>query len=242
MEHSFYTGQGRPSSSLRRRPARVFPPLRMSPALDPLSIRFATHARISKSDVLDLGCGTGIATVAALARGAHVMAIDPDAVALRELLARVPKQQYPRLQVRVGSLPELNFKLAHFSAVHVSRVLHVLDGDGLRQSFASFFRWLYPEGKLYISAFSPVGSFWRPFEAEYLRRLELGDPWPGFIECASDYFPHWDDGDSPVHLLEGRVLRRELEAAGFVIEEMNCARLAWDPEQACCEVIAHCGP
>ena len=216
--------------------------MRMSPALDPLSIRFAAHARVSKSSVLDLGCGTGIATVAALARGAHVVAIDSDEEALRELLVRIPKAQYPRLQVRVGCLPDLNFKYAHFSAVHVSRVLHVLDGDGLRHAFANFFRWLYPEGKLYISALSPVGPYWNPFQAEYSRRLERQDEWPGYIESVSDYFPEWSDDDGPVHLLDGRVLRRELSAAGFVVEEINCELLAWDPDQACCEVIAHCGP
>jgi SAM-dependent methyltransferase len=214
----------------------------MSPALDPLSIRFAAHARASKSAVLDVGCGTGIATLAALARGAHVIAIDPDQDALRELLARTPTVQYPRLQVRAARLPDLNFKFAHFSAVHVSRVLHVLDGEALRRAFANFFRWLYPEGKLYISTLSPVGAFWSPFHAEYQQRVTAGDPWPGYIESIGDYFPEWSDACEPVHLLDGRVLRRELEAAGFILEEAHSERLAWDLDQACCEVIARCGP
>jgi len=242
MGHTSYMAQGRPSFSSRRLPMRVFPPVRMSPALDPLSIRFAAHARVSKSDVLDVGCGSGIATIAALARGAHVMAIDPDEDSLRELLSRVPPVQYPRLKMRVSRLPELNFKFAHFSAVHASRVLHVLDGEGIRHTFANFFRWLYPEGKLYISTLSPAGPFWQPFEAEYSRRVKARDPWPGYIDCVPEFFPEWADETDAVHLLDGRVLRRELEAAGFVVEALNCERLAWDPDQACVEVIARCGP
>ena len=242
MSHTYLIQQGRVSAPQSRLPSQVFPSLRMSPALDPLSIRFASGARASKSTVLDIGCGMGIATVAALARGAHVMAVDPDEEMLRELIARTPPVQFPRLKVRVARLPELNFKFAHFSAVHVSRVLQFLDGPALRRSFGNFFRWLYPEGRLYISALSPVGPFWRPLHPEYSQRALAREPWPGYFESAADYFPDWSDEAAAVHLLDERVLRRELEAAGFVIEEMICEQLAWDPTQACCDVIAHCGP
>ncbi len=114
---------------------------------------------MSQSSVLDLGCGTGIATVAALARGAHVVAIDPDEEALRELLVRTPKAQYPRLQVRVGRLPDLNFKHAHFSAVHVSRCCTFSTATGC-VARSRIFPMVVPGGQALSSALSPVGPYW----------------------------------------------------------------------------------
>src|SRR5690242_14846916 len=56
---------------------------RVSPALDEISLKFAIYSRSTKGTVADVGCGEGIASVAALLRGAHVHAIDPDPEALK---------------------------------------------------------------------------------------------------------------------------------------------------------------
>jgi ubiquinone/menaquinone biosynthesis C-methylase UbiE len=116
-----------------------------------LSLKFAIHTRTSRIDSLDVGCGDGVATAAAIARGGHVMAVDPNVKALRQLVARIPHEQLPRLKLRVSSLPALDFKFARFSAVHASRVLHLLEPDVAQSSLKKFFRWLYPTGKLFIS-------------------------------------------------------------------------------------------
>jgi hypothetical protein len=94
----------------------------MSPALDDLSMQFALFARTAPGDVLDMGCGDGIATAPALARGARIYAEDCDQAVLHHPLARVPPVHAPRLRVRIGTLPGANFKYPRFSAVHVSRV------------------------------------------------------------------------------------------------------------------------
>jgi SAM-dependent methyltransferase len=137
-------------------PAAALAPDQMSPSLDDLSIRFAAFTRTAKCDALDIGCGDGIATAAALTRGGHVMAVDPDQGALHQLLARVPPEQYRRLKVRIGRLPGLDFKFARFSAIHAARVLHLLEPEARQQSLRKFFRWLYPSGKLFIS--TPISS------------------------------------------------------------------------------------
>jgi SAM-dependent methyltransferase len=154
----------------------------MSPALDQLSLKFAIHTRTARNDALDIGCGNGVATAAALARGGHVMAIDPDIEALRQLVARIPREQLPRLEVRVARLPELDFKFARFSAVHASRVLHLLDPAVAHSSLNKFFRWLYPTGKLFISI---------PARDETELRLQLESA--GFIvETLNCYALPWD--------------------------------------------------
>ena len=219
-------------------PFGAFPTEQMSPALDELSLKFAIYSRSARFDALDVGCGDGLASAAALARGGHVMAVDPDHAALHTLLARVPPEQYRRLKVRVGALPELDFKFGRFSAVHVARVLHLLEPGGLQQSLRKFFRWLYPEGRLFISALSPSGAYWEPLHDEYTRRSVARDPWPGYFEDVSELMPGWHGGASAVHLLEEHVLLRELEAAGFIIEEISSYSLPWDGEQRCCAAVA----
>ena len=210
----------------------------MSPALDDLSLRFAMHAGQTNGTCLDVGCGTGLATAAALARGGHVVAVDPDSAACRELLARVPVEQYARLTVRTSSLPALDFMAPQFSAVHAARVLHNLGGLDIRASVAKFFRWLYPHGRLYVSALTPLGSFWKRFQPEYARRVRLGSEWPGYM---SDAARLQATGTRKVcHLLDENVLRRELCDAGFVIEHLSRYSLPWEPTQICCGVVARC--
>ena len=212
----------------------------MSPALDDLSLRFAVYTRNARFGALDIGCGDGRATAAALDRGGHVLAIDPDRAALHQLLARVPPEQCRRLQVRVGALPELDFKFARFSAVHAARVLHLLPPPALQQSLSKFFRWLYPAGRLFVSTLAPGGAHWDFAARELARRRMAQEQWPGYIEDLRRLLPGWRAAIRSVHLLDEPVLRRELEVAGFVVEYVNHYSLPWDSEQPCCAIIARC--
>jgi SAM-dependent methyltransferase len=223
-------------------PTYGLPIERMSPALDPLSLKFAIHLRNCKRDGLDVGCGEGIATIAALARGGHVLAVDRDPGVLHRLLARVPSEQYRRLKVREAALPDVDFKFGHFAAVHASRVLHFLSPHEIQSSLRKFFRWLYPDGKLFISVLNPRGTFWRALRADYSRRMMLGELWPGYIEALAPAMPEWRGAEMPVHLLDESVLSRELAASGFVVEELSSYTLPWDADQLCTAVVAHCGP
>lgn len=200
----------------------------MSPRLDELSLKFAIFASRCERPSLDIGCGDGVATAALLERGARVVAVDPDEEATQRLLARVPHEQHPRVSVRTAQLPAVDFMVTPFAAVHVSRVLQELDGLAIRCSFRKFFRWLYPDGKLFLSAFTPHGFAWRRLRAEFIRRHTAGAPWPGYFGTRGQ----------AVHLLDERTLRRELEDAGFQIEEAGCYTLPWDSNQVCCGVVA----
>jgi ubiquinone/menaquinone biosynthesis C-methylase UbiE len=222
-------------------PAQALAIERMSPALDALSLKFAIHLRSARLEGLDVGCGEGVATIAALARGARVVAVDPDPSALHRLLARVPSEQYRRVKIREAALPELDFKFARFSAVHASRVLHLLAPEDLQRVLRKFFRWLYPNGKLFVSVFNPLGTYWRSLRADYSRRIMLGEPWPGYIECLGAAMPECSGAATGVHLLDENVLSRELQAAGFVVEELSSYLLPWDTEQLCTGAVAHCG-
>jgi len=226
---------------------RAVAPLRapteqMSPSLDDLSIRFAAFTRNAKGCALDLGCGDGIATAAALVRGGHVLAVDPDEGALHRLLARVPSERYRRLKVQTGSLPQLDFKASRFSALHAARVLHLVEPEVFRQSLRKFFRWLYPSGVLFLSTLTTGGPYWSFAERDIARRKMVQDPWPGYIADLHRFRPAWSGECTSIHLIDEPILRRELSAAGFEIEHLSSYALAWDPDQMCCAVVARCGP
>jgi hypothetical protein len=140
----------------------------------------------------------------------------------------------------VGDLPELDFKSVPFSAVHAARVLHFLDGAAIRRTLRKFYRWLYPDGKLFLSALTPNGAAWKPVQAECRRRRAAQLEWPGYIEDLSRFYLPRVDSTIAVHLLDERILRREVKAAGFAIVEASCYPLPWDPAQLCCAIVATC--
>lgn len=94
--------------------------------------------------LLDLGCGTGVVSEAALALGAEVTAVDDD-LDMLEFTAR----RLPHAQVRLASLPELPYPEATFDAVAGNFVInHVND---LPAALAELHRVLRPGGTLALS-------------------------------------------------------------------------------------------
>ena len=200
--------------------------LGLSPSLDPLTHRFAVWAGRQGGTCADIGCGGGIATAAALVRGARVVAIDPDTSNIAPLLAQIPVQLRARVNVLGGRLPTLHFDPASLTAIHAARVLHLLEGSEIRQSFQHFRDWLRQDGKLFISVLTPDGSHWARFHQEYARLCENNEVWPG---AADSFRPH---------LLDQHILQRELTRAGFSVAELLEFPLAWDATQVCCGIVA----
>ncbi|YCK36780.1 class I SAM-dependent methyltransferase [Actinomadura sp. ATCC 39365] len=94
--------------------------------------------------VLDVGCGTGVVTAAALAAGAQVTAVDADP-AMLELVAR----RHPAATVRRATLPVLPFEDASFDAVAGNFVVnHVAD---VPATLAELHRVLRPGGAVALT-------------------------------------------------------------------------------------------
>jgi SAM-dependent methyltransferase len=210
----------------------------MSPRLDRLSLRFAMYAGLERCRALDVGCGTGVATLAALIRGAHVVAVDPMKAAVEKLLSGVPNCHYANLSVRVAAMPGLHLADASLGAIHASRLFHLLSPAALRTSLLQFFRWLQPGGRVFISALTPAGGCWESLQPEYARRSAAGQTWPGYFrELRQAGGPSGSEERATLHLLDETVLRRELTAAAFEVEESFSYSLSWAPDQICCAVV-----
>ena len=88
----------------------------MTSALDPYSLAFTTFAPAAPGPALDIGAAYGIATLAALAGGARVIANDIDARHLDILSSRAPQEFRSRLvlappcQSAVGNLCACGFR------------------------------------------------------------------------------------------------------------------------------------
>lgn len=188
--------------------------------LIPYSSDFAEYAGRCGGEVLDLGCAYGVASIAALERGARVVALDMERKHLDILGERVNDEARERLTLRQGVLPDVDFADGRFTAVHASRVMHFLSPEDVRLTLRKMFRWLAPGGKVFLSTDSPYFGYWASKAAEYEERSRAGDPWPGYIPDVAAHFDpaHVVGGPSLINVLDPEVFRRECEAAGFVVE------------------------
>lgn len=219
--------------------AEPFDALRMSTALDSLSVKFAIHARAVASETLDIGCGDGLATAAVIERGGRVVAVDPEASLVARVRERIPAERHPRLTTEIGSLPGIDFGDGRFAAIHVAHVFQLLSGWEIMRSLEKMRRWLRPCGKLFVSALEPAGPRWQSVVDQVESREASGVRWPGFIADVRQFLPAGTQvAPAFIHLLDAQVLRRELTSAGFRVEDVSRYVLPWDAEQSCCAVVA----
>jgi SAM-dependent methyltransferase len=218
------------NSPTRERPGTVYgglvPTLNqrgfMSEKPDYYSGRFADYAGTRRDQVLDIGCAYGVATRAALERGAWVTACDMEKGHLDILEEETPVELRQRLRTVVGCLPDMDFPNESFGAILCARVLHFLLAAQIRSALAKMYGWLKPGGAIFLVADTPYTGFWQSTAADYEQRKAAGNEWPGLIE---DIAPLLGQGKVPdgmlpyINPMDPDVLSRECERAGFVVEE-----------------------
>lgn len=192
----------------------------MTPVLDAFGEAFVAFAPVAPGPVLDVGAAFGIASVAALAGGATVIANDLEPRHLEILASRVRECDQARLSLRPGAFPDaLDFTPGSLGAVMLGRMLHFLDGPAIARGAAKLHGWLAPGGKVFGVAVTPYLVKLQPFRPLYEARRAAGDPWPGWIEDIRAYDPA-SVGDLPVamNFLDPEVVTRCFGEAGFIVE------------------------
>ena len=149
---------------------------------------FVDFASGCKRPVLDGGAAYGAASVAALKRGATVVANDLSEEQLAYLVSQVAKSMpdaLPRLYIKPGALPNgFDLPKGSLGAVHLSRVLHFFGPEEVENMMKKAHEWLATGGKLFIITMSPWHHAMTGLKlgAEYERRLRAGERFPGIGE------------------------------------------------------------
>lgn len=193
-----------------------------SERLGAVSELFVGCAARAEGPVLDVGAGYGAASEAALRAGAPaVIANDMEPEHLAMLEARLEQSLRQRLRTKAGRFPrQIECEDGSLWAAHASNVFHFLTPRQVTEGMKKLARWVRPGGRIFVQAATPYQGVWAEFAAEYGRRVERGEPWPGLVEKVSEFVSHRQRSQMPrwLHLLDDAVLRREAEAAGFEVE------------------------
>ncbi len=189
--------------------------------LTPTSLAFARYAGQCRGEVLDMGCAYGVATIAALEAGASVLAADMEPQHLKILEDRIEPGARSRLRVQQGILPQVDFEKDRFAAIHAARVIHFLRPDEVRLAIRKMADWLQPGGCLFLVSDTPYVGYWKSKADEYEARKARGDLWPGYIDDVRKHFGRHETDGAPslINALDPDILRRECEAAGFLVEQ-----------------------
>ena len=193
----------------------------MLEALDDYAKAFVDTAAAGPGESLDIGCAYGVATLAALDRGARICASDMERQHLELLEQRTPPAQRGRLRTCLGTLPDVAFADASFDAILASRVIHFLSGPDIRSTLAAIARWLRPGGRLFLVVDTPYMPSWDRIVPAYEAAKAAGEPWPGYIAdfgSAISGSAGSMPGPAFLNTLDPDMLTRECELAGLIVE------------------------
>ena len=192
----------------------------MEQDLNNISKSFVEESSTLEGLSLDVGCAYGIASIAALKKGSKVLASDMDQAHLDILLQETPDELKDNLTTRVGTLPNIDFKNESFTTIHCSRCLHFLTPNELIDTLKNMYNWLQPGGRVYLITDTCYSGPWKNYLPEFEKKLEAGDPFPGFIDNVLDCLPipRLPKGMTPhMNCLDPYTLSRECKSAGFEI-------------------------
>jgi len=196
----------------------------MLEALDDYAEAFVRAATAGSGESLDIGCAYGVATLAALERGARICACDMEPQHLALLEARTPGAQRAQLRTVVGVLPGMSFPRASFDAILASRVIHFLSGADIRLALADMHDWLTPGGRLFLVADTPYMPSWSQIVPTYESARGAGDPWPGYIAnfgATMARRPGAMPGPEFLNTLDPDILARECRRLGMQVERAS---------------------
>lgn len=194
----------------------------MTSSLDNYSRQFATYSSMCEGQVLEIGAAYGIATLEALSKGAQVLSNDLSADHLKILEKKCPEEHKERLTTRVGNFLEIELPENHFDAILMARVVHFMDGETIRKAFSRCFDLLKKDGKLFVVSDTPYMQDSISFIEVFEQRLRNKEEWPGLVEDITPIgSPSIPNLPKLFHFLDTITLKRELEFAGFYVEEVS---------------------
>ncbi len=195
----------------------------MTTQLDFYSLAFVDYASKVQAPALEIGAAYGVATLAALAKGARIICNDLSTAHLLcvQKAALAQHLDISKLYLMPGDIRSDISLPAHFlSAILICRVLHFFNGPQIESFLAKAYQWLKPGAKIFIVAETPYLGFLSSFISKYEKNVRLGLKWPGYIQNVKDYItdPHLP---KMINSMDVFILKRVLLEQGFIIEKID---------------------
>jgi SAM-dependent methyltransferase len=189
---------------------------------------FIEHAANVSGWSLDIGAAYGIHTLAAIKRGARVVANDIEPRHLKLLQKQVPAELSLNLRTRAGAFTRIKLPKCAFDAVLASNVLCFMDGPTVERAADKITNLLRPGGKAFIRTPTPFARHLDYIRADYEQRKAAGEKWPGCFEDmdarrpanALQYFT------GLMHFMVPEQLQALFEARGFQVETCEVMKAA----------------
>jgi SAM-dependent methyltransferase len=128
----------------------------MKEEFDEFTFDFIEYASKSEDIVLELGTAYGWVVHNALKKGIKIIANDINHDHLAILLNRAPQEYLKNLYLFPAAFPdETDFPAETVAAVLSSRMFHFLDGEAVASGLDKIYKWLKPDGKLFLVSVTP---------------------------------------------------------------------------------------
>ena len=174
--------------------------------------------------VFDIGAAYGETTVAALKKGATVIANDIDEGSLKYIIKRkeLNDDDRKRLYLKKGFVPfDMDFEPNSLGAIHASRVMHFFKPEEVKTFFIKAHEWLVNDGVLFIITSSPL--HWvtpKGFYDEYDKKFKEGVEFPGIITDFSHQESTLKTGGYN-NAMDPRLIFREAVKNEFIIKKLG---------------------
>ncbi|WP_440994583.1 methyltransferase domain-containing protein [Cysteiniphilum litorale] len=203
--------------------------------------------------VLDIGCAYGISVLPVLDYlKPRVHVVDLCAAHIDVLRAKIGVEQLPYFSAEIAEFPvHTQFRANTFDAIHISHVLHFIRGEHFTYALSECFKWLKPDGRLFLTMSSLYFPYFIDFIPTYEERKRQGYLFAGEIEDMRIYVPnHLPDvikANQPkyLHVFTKEDLEGKLFDAGFEIDQSDYFTLEDAPylkyvndSRACIGIIA----
>ena len=194
---------------------------------DEISQMWIDYAAKCNMPVFDGGAAYGVATIAALKKGATVIANDSDDKHLFYIAKcqDLTEDDRKRLYLRPGFLPnDIDFPESSIGAIHLCRMMHFFHPDECEKMFEKARYWLVPGGYFFIVIMSP----WHyaaasDFAEIYEKKYQEGDPFPGQIgDFTINTGQNFKGSCSTyLHSMDPRVMMRLATKYGFIMKRLQ---------------------
>lgn len=184
---------------------------------------FIDYAANVPGPCLEIGAAYGVSTLAALKKGARMIANDLSPDHLKILWAETPDDLKNNLTLMPGAFPEaITLEKNTLDAVLSSRMLNFLPPEALQSGLKTIFDWLKPGGKFFVVLSSPFMGNFESFLPQYWQNIQNAEPHPGYIHTLSDIAPNRADNlPASINLINLGELATLLTSVGFHIEKIS---------------------